>query len=294
MANNTKKSSGNGEMTFFEHIDALRPHLVRGAFVLFSLTVVAFMMKGFIIDKILFGPKSPDFPTNRAMAWLADRTGLDGLRTAAYDFKLINTSLMGQLNLHLQVAFMTALTLTIPYLLWEVWRFIKPALTPRERQSTNKFVFYVSFCFIVGLCFGYFMISPFSVNFLVNYNASPDIQNLIDVGSYLKIVLNVSLASAAVFQLPILVYFLSRMGILTPKFMRRYRKHATIILVLFAMVITPPDLVSATLVAIPLYLLYELSINISARVRRQMDERRAKEEAAFHSAVSTMPTTPEE
>lgn len=266
-------SSGNpsSEMTFFDHLDALRPHLVRSALAIIVLAVTAFLLKNFIVDGILLGPQSPDFPTNRLLNSLGEKWGIEGLRVSDYSFDLINTAVAGQFNLHLKISFVAAFVSAVPYLMWELWRFVKPALTPSEKKATNLFVFWVSLCFFTGLLFGYFVISPLAINFLLNYTASAQISNMIDISSYLSTVMGTSVACGLVFQLPLLVWFLARMGIVTPGFMKKYRRHAIVVIAIFSAIITPPDLMSMVLVWIPFYGLYELSIGIATRVaaRRQ-------------------------
>lgn len=256
-------------MTFFEHIDALRPHLLRSGLMLLAVALAAFLCKGLIIDTVLLGPQSPDFPTNRMFAWLAAALGMKELAVNSVPLEMVNTTMAGQFNLHLKVSLWTALVVSIPYLLWELWRFVRPALTPAERRGSNRAVLYISSCFLAGLAFGYFLIAPLTVNFLGSYQASGRIANLIDVNSYLSTVMNVSLASGMIFLLPLATWLLARMGILTPDFMRRYRRHAIVVLAVLAAVITPPDLFSMVLVMLPLYGLYECSIGIAARVERR-------------------------
>lgn len=273
-------------MEFWDHFAALRPHLVRGAAAVVVIGVAAFLLKGFLIDKVLFGPKSADFPTNRLLLsagyalqslceWINSWSGLSlGVNTDAFDvsnldFRVINTSLAGQFNLHMKVSFVTGLVLAMPYVLWEFWRFVKPALTEREIAATHRFVFWVSCFFFTGLLFGYFIIVPLSVSFFINYEASASIVNMIDVGQYLSTVMVASLASALVFQLPLVVYFLTRMGLVSSAFLRRYRRHAFVVLLTVAAIITPPDIFSLVLVIIPLYWLYELSIRLAARTERK-------------------------
>ena len=244
MSDKREKSSDN-EMTFFEHIEALRPHLVRGVMALIVVMIAAFIGKKFIIDTILMGPQSPDFPTNR---WLCDFSyavfGDNRVCINQMKFNMVNTALAGQFNLHMQVALATAIAVAVPYL------------------------------------FGYFLIAPLSVSFFAGYQASPEITNMIDVRSYLSTVLSVSIACAVVFQLPLLVYFLARMGLITASFLRRYRRHALILLCIISAIITPPDIFSLLLVVIPLYGLYECSILLAGRVGRQ----KAREEAAENVA----------
>ena len=270
------------EMSFGEHLDALRPHLLRVAGALLLLLVAAFCCKDFLVDGVLFGPLRPDFPTNRLLAWLGqfaatvpEAAGASSAASASASTTassvqsafplIINTTVAGQFNLHLTVSFATACTVGFPYLLWEVWRFVRPALTAAERHACRRFVGYVSAGFFVGLAFGYLLIAPLSIAFLTRYVVSETIVNLIDVHSYLATVLNVTIACAVVFQLPLLVWFLTRMGILSPQLLRRYRRHAVVVLAVLSAIITPPDLFSMLLLLAPLYGLYEFSIRIAAR-----------------------------
>ena len=281
-----RKESSDTEMTFFEHLDDLRPHLVRAVLALVVIAVVAFIFKGFIIDTLLFAPKSPDFPTNRWLcnmgysladfvAWFGGVFGAEWTMDPTVlcineaDFNLINNKLVGQFNLHIKVAMVTGLVLAIPYLLWEIWQFVKPALTAKERKGTRMFVLYVSLGFFTGLLFGYFIITPLSLHFFINYMASDNIVNLIDIGSYFSQVIGISLGSAVIFQLPLLIYFLTRIGLITPAFLRKYRRHAVILLACVAAIITPPDVFSMILVVLPLMLLYEVSIFLTKKTARK-------------------------
>lgn len=280
-----KQDTEPSEMTFFEHIDALRPHLVRGVMAIVVIGLVAFFCKGFIIDTVLFGPQNPDFPTNRMLTWVGAQwaeiagwlngvlgTSLDAdpaaFRIANDKFEIINTSLSGQFNLHMKISLLTGLALAMPYTLWEFWRFVRPALTPKEIQGTHLFVFWVSLCFFGGLLFGYYIMAPLSINFFANYQASEFITNMFDISDYLTTVFVVSIACAFMFELPLLIYFLTRMGLLSATFLRKYRKHAFVILLVVAAIITPPDIFSLVLVILPLYGLYELSIKLAERTER--------------------------
>lgn len=284
------------EMTFFEHIDALRPHLVRGAMAIVIVGVIAFFCKHLIIDTVLFGPKSPEFPTNRMLVWVGGEwaqvaawlnstlgTSLNidpgSFSIGADRFSVINTSLAGQFNLHMKISLVTGIALATPYVLWEFWRFVRPALTPQEIAGTNWFVFCVSLCFFSGLLFGYFIMVPLSVNFFANYQASAEIVNMIDIGDYLSTVIVVSMACAFMFELPLLIYFLTRMGLVSAGFLRRYRRHAFVVLLVIAAIITPPDIFSLVLVILPLYGLYELSIKLAARIERKQSRENRPETA---------------
>ena len=272
----------SSEMTFFEHLDALRPHLVRGALAIVIVGIAAFLCKHLIIDTVLFGPKNADFPTNRMLSWIGAEWAhlaawLNATFGSAFDrFQVINTSLAGQFNLHMKISLMAGIALAMPYVLWEFWRFVRPALTPREIAGTRWFVASVSLCFFAGLLFGYFIMAPLSINFFANYQVSPEITNMIDIGDYLSTVILVSMACAFLFELPLLIYFLTRMGLVSAAFLKRYRRHAFVVLLIISAIITPPDIFSLILVVAPLYGLYELSIRLAARIER----RRLREETA--------------
>ena len=250
------------DMTFFEHLDALRPVLIRSVVLLLVAMVVAFIFKEPIMNCIM-GPKSPDFITNELMYRLAEKTGSEVLKINQEPVTLINTSMAGQFNMHLLTAFYVALIVAIPYLLFELWLFVRPALTISERRSSTRFILYIVLCMAIGIAFGYFILAPLSVHFLTGYVVSSDISNMIDVSSYISLVANMVLVCAVIFELPVAVHFLSMTGLITAQFMKRYRRHAIVVLAIGAAIITPPDIMSMILVIIPLYLLYELSIKIA-------------------------------
>ena len=256
-----QKSDVNN-MTFFEHLDCLRPGLIRAVLVLVVAMVVAFFFKEPIMDAVM-GPKSPDFVTNQAMYSLAEKTGSEVLKINQSPVTLINTTMAGQFNMHLLMAFYVALLVAIPYLLFELWIFVLPALTQQERKNGYLFMLYIVICMAAGIAFGYYVLSPLSVNFLSSYVVSGDITNMIDVGSYISLVANMVIVCAVIFELPVAIYFLSKTGLITAEFMRKYRRHAVVVLAIGAAIITPPDVMSMILVVIPLYLLYEVSIWIA-------------------------------
>ena len=252
------------DMSFWEHLDALRPRIMRSVVALLVFMVAAFLA-GDLLMSVVTGPMSAEFPTNRFFAWMADRLSSEVLRINSNPVQLINTAMAGQLNLHLSIAFHTALLLAIPYLLWELWGFVRPALSAREQRRGRFFVVQVSLCFFTGVLFGYFVLAPLSVNFLSSYQISQSIANMIDISSYMSLVLNMTFVCGIIFLLPVLSSLLSGMGLLTADFMRKYRRHAIIVLAVLAAFVTPPDAVSMVLVLIPLYGLYELSISVAAR-----------------------------
>ena len=249
-------------MTFGDHLDALRPHLLRSAAAFVVLTAAAFLCKGFLVDTLLLGPLRADFPVNRLIAAFAARTGID-FSPAADSLTLVSTSMAGQFNLHIRLSFNVALILAFPYAVWELWRFVKPALTPRELHACRHLASAVALCFFAGTAFGYFVMTPVAVGFLSRYDVSAAVVNMIDVNSYLSTVVNSTVACGIIFQLPLAVSLLSRAGIVSAPLLRRYRRHAFLLLTILSAVITPPAAVSTILIVIPLYGLYELGIRIA-------------------------------
>jgi sec-independent protein translocase protein TatC len=270
MATETQKSKKNADMSFLDHLEALRWHLVRSAIAVAVLSVVLFFMKDLLFDTIILGPKHLNFWTYRMMCHLSHflRAG-DDLCITSIPFTLINTELSGQFTMHMWIAFVGGLIVSFPYILWEIWCFIKPALKENERGNTKGFVFFASVLFLTGVIFSYYMIVPMTINFLGSYQVSTEIANTITMDSYISTVTTLTLATGLVFELPIVVYFLTRFGIISPSFMRVYRKHAVIVILIVGAVITPsPDISSQLLVSIPLYILYEASIFVSKYVEK--------------------------
>lgn len=259
-------------MSFLEHLEALRWHVMRSVVVIFFGAVTAFFAKDFVFDTILLGPKNPDFWTYRALCDLASRFGLSELMCIRdIPFGLINTSMSGQFTTHMMVSFLTGLVMAFPYIVWEIWRFVSPGLHAEERKYATGMVFYVSFLFTLGVLFGYYLITPMSVNFLGTYQVSGQVQNMIDLDSYFSTVATLVLACGLMFEMPVLMYFLTKIGVVSPEFLRNYRKHAVVIILFIAAVITPPDVASQILVFFPLMLLYELSIFVSVFVVRNKE-----------------------
>jgi len=270
------------EMSFFQHLEALRWHIIRAAFAVLVFAIVAFIYFHDIFEGIIMAPTKPNFWTYRMMCnfgdWLHSHSSyFDAKSFCVTEIKveLINTELAGQFNLQLNTSIMIGLICGIPYLLYELWRFIRPALLEKERRAASGFVFYCSVLFLLGVLFGYYVVTPLSVRFLANYIVSDTIKNMYSIDSYLSSVTMLTLVAGIVFQLPIVVYILSSLGILTPQFMRKSRRYATIIILIIAAIITPsPDALTMLVVALPLFILYEFSIFVSAMVQR----RKAKEE----------------
>jgi sec-independent protein translocase protein TatC len=267
------KNNPGGEMSFLGHLEALRWHLVRSVVVVMVLAVVLFCFKEFLFDTILLAPKNPHFLTYRALCFLSHRFHLsDDLCVSQIDFMLISTDISAQFTTHMWTAFIGGVVVSFPYIIWELWRFVKPALHANEQRYAKGIVFYTSFLFLMGVLFGYYVITPMSVNFLGTYQVSEQVKNTITLDSFISIVTTMTVITGVVFELPIVVYFLTKIGILTPKFMRTYRRHAIVVILILAAVITPTsDATTLTLVFIPLYVLYEISIFVSAYVVKKKE-----------------------
>ena len=268
-----RKTEGK-EMSFLQHLEELRWHLVRSVSAITIIAVVAFLNKEFLFDGILLAPKSSSFITYRWLCSISHALNMgDSLCVNSIPFILISTDLSAQFTTHMWVAFIAGLIVASPYVLWEAWRFIKPALYEKERNYARGIVFYTSALFLTRVLFGYYVITPMSVNFLGTYQVSPEVKNTITLDSFISTVTTLTLLTGLVFELPIVIYFLSKIGLMSPAFMRTYRKHAVVIILVLAAFITPTsDATTMILVAVPLYILYEASIVVSARVVKQRSE----------------------
>lgn len=268
------------EMSFFDHLEVLRWHILRSLAVIVVFTIVAFLNREIIFDKILFGPKSPDFWTYRQMCKLGEWMHIQGICVDKITFTLMNTQMIGQFTLHITSSLIVGFILGFPYLLWEIWRFIKPALYDKERKYSTGFVFFSTLLFMMGIMFGYFIFVPLSISFLSNYIVSDIVSNQYTLGNYISTVATLTVAAGLVFELPIVIYFLSKVGIVTPPVLRRNRRYAIVVILIVAAVITPSaDVFTQLVVATPLLILYEISIFVSAYVvRKQKEEDELEEE----------------
>lgn len=258
------------EMSFFDHIEILRWHLIRSCIAILVFVCLAFYYYDFVFDKVIMGPMRGDFWTYRMLCKLGDLLHKPGFCITSVPGKIINTEMGGQFTLQINSCLIVGIVLGFPYLLWEIWRFIKPALHDKERKAASGFVFYASFLFILGILFGYFIIAPESISFLAGYKVSDIIENNFTIDSYLSSVATLTLASGVVFQLPILVYILSTLGILTPQFMRSGRRYAIVAILVIAAVITPtPDMMTMGIVSLPLFVLYEVGIVVAGSVEKR-------------------------
>ncbi|MBO5463934.1 MAG: twin-arginine translocase subunit TatC [Alistipes sp.] len=286
---NQRPVNDDAEMTFGEHLDEIRKILVRVVVVFVLLFIVLFAIKGIVLD-IVFAPIRETFPTNRLFNFMADLLGSDTLRIHPDNVELFNNKMAGQFMLHIKSSFIGAFIIAFPYLIWELWLFVKPAIPAQQRKQSIRYAIETPIWFVMGLLFGYYIIAPLAINFLGNYQVSDQISNIIDVSSFLTTVLSVSFAAAVSFQLPLLIRLLATIGVVSSQGMRQYRKIAVAALLIFAAIITPPDIVSQVLIFIPCYALYEYGITIASRI----EARRAKEEAKYQAMIAAEKAKAEE
>lgn len=258
---NKTEDSEDVQMTFGEHLDELRKVLIHIgiAFVLLFFVIFAFC-KGYIID-IIFYPSESDFITNRLFSINAN------------PLNLYNTKIAGQFMLHIKASAVGALVIGFPYIIGQLWGFVKPALSPTMKCRTRLIVWKIVFWFFLGVAFSYFVIAPLGINFLANYEANGSIQNIIDVSSYISTVLGVCLAGGLVFQLPLLIRLLASIGIITSAWLKKNRKIAIVVILVLSALITPPDIISQLLIFVPFYILYEYGIRIAKNIEKQNADR---------------------
>ena len=260
------------EMTFLEHLEELRWHIIRSLVAVVGLGIVLFFFQGWLFDTVIFGPTKADFFSYRAICSLSNSVGLgDMMCFVPPDFPKIATGFGEPFIMSIKVCFVMGLIIAFPYVLWEFWKFIKPGLYSKERRAARGMVGICAGLFMLGVLFGYYIISPFAVNFLAGYQI-PGVQNTPTMSSFINYMIMFTAPAGLIFELPIIVYFLSKVGLVTPEGMKKYRRHSIIGTLMLAAMITPPDVVTQFLIGIPLYILYEVSIVVSARVNRENEE----------------------
>lgn len=269
----TQNHSEEKEMSFLDHLEELRWHLIKatGAVVVFA--TIAFILKQFIFDGILFWPEKSDFPTYRFLCKSAQTIGLDNFCFSEFPFDLQSRTMAGQFSAHIWTSITAGFIVGFPFVLYEFWKFVSPGLHRNERKSARGFIFIASLLFFIGVLFGYFVVTPLSINFLGNYKVSELVLNEFDLSSYIGLVRACALSGGVIFELPIIMYFLTKIGLVTPEFLKKYRKFALVIVLIISAIITPPDIASQVIVTIPVIILYEISIVISRIVIRNQEKK---------------------
>ncbi|MFQ5334611.1 MAG: twin-arginine translocase subunit TatC [Flavobacteriales bacterium] len=280
MENNEQANGDDVQMSFLQHLEELRWHLVRSAIAIMAVAIVAFLSKEFVFDSVIFAPKKEEFITFRALCWLSHKlhsilpaiVSNDAICIGKGIPELQNISMAGQFATHIIVSIIVGLIVAFPYVFWELWRFVRPALKNNEQKRTRGVVFSSSLLFMTGAVFGYFVIVPLSVNFLSTYSISESVKTIPTLSSYITTVTMIVLACGIIFELPLLVVFLTRGGLISPAFLKKFRRHAVVVSLIVSAIITPPDVFSQLLVSIPLLMLYEVSIWLSAVITKRAEK----------------------
>lgn len=262
------------EMSFFDHIEELRWHLIRCVVAISVGAIAVFLSGELAFDNLIFWPKNESFPTYKFLCWFSDQIGMgESGCISSPTFDIITTNLEERFLTHLKVSAILGFVIAFPYVFWEIWRFVSPGLNDSEKKYTRGIVFVCSMLFFLGVSFGYFVISPFAVSFFSSYYISAAVTPTVTLSSFVGSITMFTVPVGVVFELPVVVYFLSKVGLVTPDSMKAYRRHAVITILLMSAFITPPDVISQFLIGIPLYILYEISISISARVLKNSKKR---------------------
>lgn len=265
-----KKKSKEAEMSFMDHLEELRWHLFRSVIAIISVGIIVFVFRDWVFNNIIYAPKFENFFTYKIFCGISEAMCFT---PPQFDIKPIE---MGeQFFTAIKVSFWLGLIVSFPYVFWEFWRFIKPGLYKKEQKAARGIVLICSLLFIIGVCFGYFLIAPFAIKFLLSFNVGTEAVTAPTLSSYVSYMTMFTFPTGIAFELPIVAYFLSIIGMLHPDFMRKYRKHAFIIILMIAAIITPPDAVTQVLIGIPIFFLYEVSIIISARVNKRREKENA-------------------
>ena len=268
-----RKRGEEGEMTLMDHLNELRSKLFRAAFSILITSTVCFVYSRKIFDYVILAPKKSTFVTYGWLCELGKLFRTNGLCFGTFDYPIVNLKMSGQFMTDMTVSFFAGIIFAFPYILYQLWSFIKPALHENERRHSKGVISTMSFLFFLGILFGYYIIVPLSVHFLGTYQVSGTVANQFQLDSYISVITTITFGMGVVFELPILIFFLTKIGILTPSFLRSSRKYALLVIVILAAIITPPDVFSQLMVSAPLYILYEVGIVVSARAYRKKQEK---------------------
>ena len=265
-------------MSFWDHLEELRKRLIRSVLAWIALSTLAFTQRDIIFDKIILAPKDGNFITYQWLCKLGEWLNMDSLCMKSLSINLINYNMSGQFMTHMTISMVAGLILAVPVVFFQIWQFIKPALYEKEKKYAGVAVFIMSGLFLLGILFAYYFMVPWTLNFLGTYQVSTLVANQIALDSYISTVVSVVFSVGLVFEMPVVVYVLARLGILTPKFLRTNRKYAFVIVLIVAAIITPPDVFSQMMVTLPLWILYEASIIVASRVAPKEEPEEAETE----------------
>ena len=262
--------STDKEMSFLDHLEDLRWHLIRSFLSVIILAAIAFLAKDFIFNNLIFGPKHSDFPTYKILCKIAQFIGFkDSFCFTELPFRIQSRTMGGQFSAHVWTSVTAGFIIAFPYILNEMWKFVSPGLKANERSSAKGFILIASLLFFIGVLFGYYVVTPLSINFLGTYQVSGEVHNDFDLSSYISLVRASVIASGLIFELPILIFILTKVGVVSPEILKKYRKISLVIVLILSAIITPPDIASQVIVSVPIIVLYEISIYISKAVIRK-------------------------
>lgn len=264
------------EMSFIDHLEVLRGHLFRAAIAIATGAVIVGIYNKIFVQGVLMGPTHSNFPTYKLLCQIGQKLHINRLCMQGIGVKMQSTTVSGQFSVFFNAVLIGGFILAFPYVFLQFWNFAKPALTKKELRNTRGVIFWVSLLFFLGVLFGYFIIAPYTVNFFANFQLDENIENRWTVTSYINTLVPLILGTGLAFQLPLAMYFLTKVQIVSSAFLKKYRKHAYVIMLVIAGVITPPDMLSQIIVTLPLVLLYEVSIILAKRVEKA-DKKEEKE-----------------
>ena len=256
------------EMSFLDHLEELRWHVIKATAAIIVAATAAFLAKGFLFDVLIFGPTKSDFFTYEFLCNASRLMGFESFCDTNFDFEVQSRTMAGQFSAHIWTSITFGFIIAFPFVIYQFWKFISPGLLHKEKNNSRGFIFISSILFFIGVLFGYYIVCPLSINFLGTYSVAELVHNDFDLNSYIGLIRASTLASGLIFELPIIIYFLTKIGLVTPEFLKKNRKFALVIVLIFAAVITPPDIASQVIVAIPVIVLYQVSILISRIVIR--------------------------
>ena len=270
----SRKNIVEKEMSFLDHLEELRWHLIRSTLAIVIVSAIAFVFKDFIFDVLIFGPKHADFPTYKLLCEAAQFLGVknESFCFSELPFRIQSRTMGGQFSAHIWTSITAGFIVSFPFVLYEMWKFISPGLKIKERKSAKGFIFIASILFFIGVLFGYYVVTPLSINFLGTYQVSGQVHNDFDLSSYIALVRTSVIASGVIFELPIIIYVLTKIGLVTPEILKKYRKYSLVGVLIISAVITPPDIASQVIVTVPILILYEISISISRIVVRNQEK----------------------
>lgn len=276
------RGGGLADMTFIDHLEELRMHIIRSVIAILIMAIIIFVYRNWIFDYIITGPINPNFISYRVLCQFSHWAHMgDALCMPPVKVNMQSNSFGGQFIGSISMSFILGFIMAFPYIFWEFWRFVKPALKENELRTTRFVIFWVSFFFFLGAAFGFFLLGPFTFNFLAGFQLGTQgtLVTSPTLSDYLDNLTNIILGCGLAFELPVLAYALTRIGLITPFFLKKTRKYAIVVILIIAAFITPsPDWMSQTIVFLPLYLLYELSIVLSVRVYKEEQKREQEDE----------------